>query len=113
MTVCVCVRVCVRVCACVHSCVCVRVRACVCMCMYGRVHIYVRFACVCSSVSTLCWPVCRPRLVCSALFPPIGWLGLEQSLQMVKGAWARILVGTGRTRAVLHDAKEKAGAGEK
>lgn len=31
---------------------------------------------------------------------------------MVKGAWARILVGTGNARAVLHDARERAGAGE-
>ena len=31
---------------------------------------------------------------------------------MVKGAWARILVGKDKTRAALHEAKEKAGAGE-
>lgn len=31
---------------------------------------------------------------------------------MVKGAWARILVGKDKTRAALHGAKEKAGAGE-
>lgn len=31
---------------------------------------------------------------------------------MVKGAWARLLVGTGKTRAVLHDAKERAAVGE-
>lgn len=31
---------------------------------------------------------------------------------MVKGAWSRILVGTGKTRAVLYDARDKAGAGE-
>lgn len=31
---------------------------------------------------------------------------------MVKGAWARILVGSGKTRAVLHDAKERAAVGE-
>ncbi|CAM9927045.1 unnamed protein product, partial [Ectocarpus fasciculatus] len=33
----------------------------------------------------------------------------EQGLQLVKGAWARILVGKDKTRAALHDAKEKAG----
>lgn len=36
----------------------------------------------------------------------------EQGLQLVKGAWARILVGKDKTRAALHEAKEKAGAGE-
>lgn len=36
----------------------------------------------------------------------------EQGLQLVKGAWARILVGKDRTKAALNDAKEKAGVGE-
>ena len=31
----------------------------------------------------------------------------------MKGAWARILVSKDKTRAALHGAKEKAGAGER
>lgn len=36
----------------------------------------------------------------------------KQGMQLVKGAWARILVGKDKTRAALHGAKEKAGAGK-
>lgn len=35
-----------------------------------------------------------------------------QGRQLARGAWARILVGTEKTRAVLHDAKEKASVGK-
>lgn len=37
----------------------------------------------------------------------------EQGLQLVKGTWARILVGKDKTRAALYGAKEKAGAGKR
>lgn len=37
---------------------------------------------------------------------------LEQGVQLVKRGWARILVSTGKTRAALHDVKERAADGE-
>lgn len=37
----------------------------------------------------------------------------DQGLQLVKGTWARILVGKDKTRAALYGAKEKAGAGKR
>lgn len=36
----------------------------------------------------------------------------EQGLQLVKGAWAKVLVGKDKTRAALHEAKQKAGVGK-